>query len=220
MHKFRLCPRPHLCCRHLLRRPCRSFFRRDSSRIGPAVAEPPLPASLRPPWITCSRDRILRHDQPSPRENLARRGAPCLLRLHPGPPSTQFLLCRVGTPQMRPHLLRPYVVPSLQRHIGVSAPQQLYPRALPEVPSPAEIEFIVYVERFSHTDWAREQLAEPVLWRRYMVYPSRKSLVPSRRFPPSPGASQTPHVVGSDIFRKNKGVSTQTTTASSSSCGN
>ena len=36
------------------------------------------------------------------------------------------------------------------------------PVALPEMPSSAEIEFIESVERYSHTDWAREQRAEPV----------------------------------------------------------
>ena len=36
------------------------------------------------------------------------------------------------------------------------------PPALPETPSPAEIEFLESAERYSHTDWAREQHAEPV----------------------------------------------------------
>ena len=34
--------------------------------------------------------------------------------------------------------------------------------ALPEMPSPAEVVCLESVERFSHTDWAREQRAEPV----------------------------------------------------------
>ena len=103
------------------------YHRRGSSRHGPAVAEPPLLASLRPPWITGSIDRILLRHQPPPRETRARLGAPRLLRSHPGPLSSQFLLCRFNTPLMRPHLIRPSLVPSLQRHLGVSSPRPLYP---------------------------------------------------------------------------------------------
>ena len=36
------------------------------------------------------------------------------------------------------------------------------PAAFPELPSPPEIEFIEFVERYSHTDWAREQRDELV----------------------------------------------------------
>ena len=36
------------------------------------------------------------------------------------------------------------------------------PAALPEMSSPAEIEFVECVERYSHTDWVREQRAESV----------------------------------------------------------
>ena len=36
------------------------------------------------------------------------------------------------------------------------------PAALPETPSPAEIEFMESVGRYSHADWAREQHGEPV----------------------------------------------------------
>ena len=52
VHKLRSGPRLCLCCLHLLRRPCRLFFRRGSFSLGPAVTEPPLLASLRPPSIT------------------------------------------------------------------------------------------------------------------------------------------------------------------------
>ena len=128
VQNFRLSPRLRLCCIHLLRRPCRPFFRRGSSRLGPAVAEPPLLASFKLPWITGSIDRILLRDQPPSRENRTRLGTPRLLRLHPGPPSTQFLLCRFNKPLMQPHLLRPCLVPSLRRRLGVSAPQPLCPR--------------------------------------------------------------------------------------------
>ena len=131
-NKFRLFPRLCLYCLHLLRRPCRPFFRRGSSRLGRAVAESPLLASLTPPWIMVLIDRILlhlpSHDQPPPWQNRARLGAPRLLRMRPGPPSTQFLLCRSNKPPIRPHLLRPNLVPSLQRHLGVSAPQSPSPR--------------------------------------------------------------------------------------------
>ena len=130
--KFRLCPRLRLCCLHLLRRPCRPFFRRGSFRLGLAVAEPTLLASPRPPLVVVSIDRILlhlpSHDQPPPRENRARLGVSRLLRLRPGPPSTQFLLCRSNTLPTRPHLLRVYVVPSLQGHLGVPAPLPFSPR--------------------------------------------------------------------------------------------
>ena len=66
-----------------------------------AVTEPPLLASLSPPWIIVSIDRILlhlpSHDQPPPGENRTHLGAPRLLRLRPGPPSTRFLLRRSNT---------------------------------------------------------------------------------------------------------------------------
>ena len=79
MHKFRWCPRLRLCYLLVLRRPCRLFFRRGASRLGPAVAEPLLLASLRPPWITGSIDRALHRDQPPPSENRARPGPTRLL---------------------------------------------------------------------------------------------------------------------------------------------
>ena len=126
VQKFRLCPRLHLCCVHLLRRLCRPFLFRGSFCLGPAAAEPPLLASVKPPWIMGSTVRSLLHrpphDQPPPCKNRARLGAPRLLRLCPGPASTQFLLCRSNTPPMRRHLLRPYLVPSLQTHLVMSAP--------------------------------------------------------------------------------------------------
>ena len=130
--KFRLCPRHRLFCLHLLTRPYSPFSRRGSFHLGLAVVEPPVVASLRPPWITVSIDRILlhlpSHDQPPPRKSRARLGAPRLIRLRLGPSSTQFLLCRFNTPPTRPHLLPLYLVPSLQRHLGVSAPQPASPR--------------------------------------------------------------------------------------------
>ena len=57
------------------------------------------------------------------------------------------------------------------------------PAALPEVPSPAEIEFIKSVERYTHTDWAREQRAEPVCDAaiRYLLL-GRPSVVPEDFF--------------------------------------
>ena len=128
--KFRLRPRLRLCCLHFVRRPCRPV--RSSLRLGLAVAEPPLLTILRPPWIMVSIDRILlhlpSHDQPPPRENPARLGASRLLRLRPGLPSIQFLLCRSNTRPTRPHQLRLYLVPSLQRQLGVSTPQPSSPR--------------------------------------------------------------------------------------------
>ena len=124
VHKLRLCPWLRLCCLQLLRRPCRPFSRRGSSRLGPAAVEPPLPASLRSLWITGPLDRTLLRNHSLPRENRASLGAPRLLRLRPSPPSTQFLLCRFNTPQMRPHLLCPCLVPSAQKHCGVSAPRR------------------------------------------------------------------------------------------------
>ena len=129
---FRLCPRLRLCFIHLLRRPCRPFSRRGSFRLGPTVTERPLPASRRPAWSMVSIDHIFlylqSHDQFPPRENRARLRAPRLLRSRPGPPSTQFLLCRSNTLLTRPHLLRLCLVPSLGRHLGVSAPQPPSPR--------------------------------------------------------------------------------------------
>ena len=132
VHKFRLCPRFRLCCLRFLRQPCCPFFRRCSFRLGPTVAEPPLLASLRPPWIMVSSGRILlhqpSHDQPRRRENRARLGVSRLRRFLAGLPSTQFLLCRSNTPPMRSTLLRPCLVPSGQRHLGMSVPQPLSPR--------------------------------------------------------------------------------------------
>ena len=121
--KIRLCARLRLCCLHLLNRPCRPFPRRGSLRLGLAVAETPLLVSLRPPRIKVSIDRILlhlpSHDQPPLRENRARLGASRFLRLRPCPPSNQFLLRRSNTTPTRPHLLRLYIIPSQQRHLGV-----------------------------------------------------------------------------------------------------
>ena len=45
--------------------------------------------------------------------------------------------------------------PEAPRHVST-------PAALPEMPSPSEVEFIECVERYSHTDWAHEQRAKPV----------------------------------------------------------
>ena len=42
IHKFRLFPQLRLCCLYFFRRPCRPFFRRGSSRLGPVVAAEPL----------------------------------------------------------------------------------------------------------------------------------------------------------------------------------
>ena len=85
VHKLRLCPWLRLCCLQLLRRPCRPFSRRGSSRLGPAAVEPPLPASLRSLWITGPLDRTLLRNHSLPRENRASLGAPRLLRLRPSP---------------------------------------------------------------------------------------------------------------------------------------
>ena len=53
--------------------------------------------------------------------------------------------------------------PPLLGALPPEAPQRVStPAALPEMPSPAEIEFIESVERFSNNDWECEQRAEPV----------------------------------------------------------
>ena len=53
--------------------------------------------------------------------------------------------------------------PPLLGALPPEAPRRVStPAALPEMPSPAEIEFIESVARFSDTDWAREQREEPI----------------------------------------------------------
>ena len=53
--------------------------------------------------------------------------------------------------------------PPLLGALPPEAPRRVStPAALTEMPSPAEVELIEPVERFSHTDWAREQRVEPV----------------------------------------------------------
>ena len=132
VHKLWLCPRLCLCCLYPLRGPCRLLICRGSFRLGPAAAEPPLLASLRPPWTMVSTSRILlhqpSHDEPSPRENRGRLGVSRLPKLRLGPRSTQFPLYRSNTPTTQPHLLRLYLGPSLQRRLGVSASQLPSPR--------------------------------------------------------------------------------------------
>ena len=149
------CPRLRLCCLHVLRRPCLHCFRRGSSRLGPAVVEPPLLASLRPPWITVSIDRILLHDQPPPRENRA-RAPPSQVAPGPSIDPVPAALIQHATDAAPP-------APPLLGALPPEAPWRVStPAALPEMPSPTEIEFIESVERFSHNDWAREQRAKPV----------------------------------------------------------
>ena len=53
--------------------------------------------------------------------------------------------------------------PPLLGALPPEAPRRVStPAALPEMPSPAEVEFFESVERFSQTDWAREQRVKPV----------------------------------------------------------
>ena len=155
--KFRLRPRLRLCCLHFVRRPCRPV--RSSLRLGLAVAEPPLLTILRPPWIMVSIDRILlhlpSHDQPPPRENPA-RAPPSQVAPGPSIDPVPAALIQHATDAAPP-------APPLLGALPPEAPWRVStPAALPEMPSPTEIEFIESVERFSHNDWAREQRAKPV----------------------------------------------------------
>ena len=84
------------------------------------------------------------------------------------------------------------------------APRRLStPAALPEIPSPAEIEFIESVERFSHTNWAREQRSEPGCDAaiRYILVGS-PSVLPDYFLLHL--ASQAPPVVGSALFSRKR----------------
>ena len=55
------------------------------------------------------------------------------------------------------------LAPTLFGTLPSEAPRRVStPAALPDTPSPAEIEFLQPVERYSHTDWAREQRTKPV----------------------------------------------------------
>ena len=183
--KFRLCPWLRLCRLHLPRRPYRSFFRRGSFRLGPAAAEQPLLASLGPPWIKVSPSRVLLHqpsrDEQRPRENRARLGAPRLARLRPGPPSTQFLLCRSNTPPTRPHLLRVYLLLSFQRRLGVSAPQPSSPRRHHRRTSSSSS-----LSSGTRTQIGRVNNASNRFVTSPPISSSRMSLGPHRRFPSSP----------------------------------
>ena len=136
-----------------------SFSPRGSIRLGPAVAKLPLLASLRQSWTMVSLVRILfhrpSHDQPPRRARRARLRPPRLQRFLPGPPSTLFRLCRFGSPPMRSHLLRPCLVHCRQIILGV-------PALLAEILPPADIEFLESAERYTHSDWASKQRAEPV----------------------------------------------------------
>ena len=112
----------------------------NHSQVPVAPAAPPLlplPSqtalpSLLPSGLISSRacrSRVAAAGKPQAAvdcENRARIGASRLLRLHPGPLPTQFLLRRSNTPPTRPHLLRFYLVPSLR---GTSAFQ--HPRRPP-----------------------------------------------------------------------------------------
>ena len=170
--KSRLCPWLHRCRLHLYRRPCRPFPRRGSFRLGPAVAKLPLLACLLPPWTMVSLVRILlqpsSHDQPPLRASRARLGSPRIQRFFPGPQSILFWLCRFDPPSWPPHLPRHCLV-----HSPPDVPRRASnPAAFPEIPSPAEIEciesvaaeivLIDYFKQYSHSEWAREQRAEPV----------------------------------------------------------
>ena len=157
--KSRLCPRLRLCCPHLHRRLCRFSSRRGSFRLGPSVAKLPLLASPRPPWTMVSIVRILLHppsyDQPPRRASRARLGPPHLQRFLPGSPVPTVPI-RFPTDAVTP------APPSLGI-LPPDAPRRARtPAALPEIPSPTEIEFIESVERYTHSDRAREQRAEPV----------------------------------------------------------
>ena len=140
--KFRLRPRLRLCCLYLLRRPCRPFFRRGSFRLGLAVVALPLLASLRPPWIAKiapASERLAFSD--------------CTRALYR--PSSY---CADPTHHRRGHTCSVFTwyPPS-------EAPRRFStPDALPETSSPPEIESLESVEQCSHTDWAREQRAEPM----------------------------------------------------------
>ena len=108
-----------------------------------------------------SIDRIIlhhpSHGQPPPYENRARFGAPRLCSfsgssVDPVPTVPIQHATHAASPD--PPLLGA-LPPEAHRRVSTSA-------ALPEMPSTAEIEFIESVKRYSHTDWAREQRAEPV----------------------------------------------------------
>ena len=143
-------------------RPCRPFPRRGSFRLESAVAKLPLLVRLRPPWAIASLMRVLLHtlslDQPARRASHARLGPPRLQMFSPNLPSTLFRLCR-----FRPTTDAATPAPPLVGTLPPHAPRRAStPAALPEIPSPAEIEFIEYFERRTHSDRAREQCAEPV----------------------------------------------------------
>ena len=53
--------------------------------------------------------------------------------------------------------------PPLFGTVPLEAPRRVNtPVSLPKTPSPAELEFLESVKRYSRTDWAREQRAEPI----------------------------------------------------------
>ncbi len=77
--------------------------------------------------------------------------------------------------------------------LGVQSSATVPPVALPEEPTPAELEFRESVERYSHADWAREQRAEPACEAaiRYLLMGSPPvapedflSHIPSQKRPP------------------------------------
>ena len=90
------------------------------------------------------------------------------------------------------------------------------PAALPEMPSPAEMELIESVKRFSHTDRVREQRAEPLcyaaIW--YLLLGS-PSVLPHDFFLHLAPHKRPPL---SDVLLTLRSVSTRTTTTPSYSC--
>ena len=156
-HKFRLCPRLRFCCLHLLRRPCRLFFRWSSFRLGPTVAEPPLlvTSGHRGKWF-----RSIGSTPPT-----APRPAPTARK--PRPPRSaspsQSSIDPVTTVPIQYAINSATPAPPLLGSLPPETPRRIItPAALAEMPSPAEIEFIESVERYSHTDWVREQRANAV----------------------------------------------------------
>ena len=151
MHKLRLSSRLRLCCLDLLRRPCRPFFRRGPFCLGPAVVEPPLLASLRSPWMMFFR-------------SIGSYSTNCLTT-SPNRANTVPALERLafaGSPRPSIDPVTP-PAPPLLGALPPEAPRRVStPVALPETPSPAEIEFLESVERYSQTDSAREQRTERV----------------------------------------------------------
>ena len=168
-----LCPRLCHGLIHLLRRPCRPFFRRISFRPGRAAVEPPPLVRPRLSWTTNSITLIVLHRR-HPTTAVGTSRPPCIVS--PSIVSSEGPIGPVFTVSIQ---RATRAATSATPLLGVLSPDAPSSGSTPDAPfeiPTSTIEFVQSIEQYSHTGCAREQHAEPLcetaIWHLLPVNPS------------------------------------------------